>query len=174
MSATVTTPIAGPESDAEAPRRVSGGLLDPKQLLTGLPSAASKLDPRVMWHNPVMLIVELGALLTTVLAVIDPSVFGWSIAVWLWLTVLFANLSEAVAEGRGKAQAETLRRTKGQTVARRLVGWVPGREIDELGDEAVPATTWWWRRGRSFPATATSSMGSPAWTSQPSPASRRR
>ena len=54
------------------------------------------------------------------------SVFNWTIVVWLWLTVVFANLAEAVAEGRGKAQAETLRRAKRETMARRLPGWKPG------------------------------------------------
>ena len=58
--------------------------------------------------------------------------------VWLWLTVLFANLAEAVAEGRGKAQAETLRRTKRETVARRLVGWQPGQT--DTREEEVPGT----------------------------------
>ena len=60
------------------------------------------------------------------LAVADPSVFAWLITVWLWLTVVFANLAEAVAEGRGKAQAATLRRAKTDTIARRLIGWAPG------------------------------------------------
>ena len=95
-----------------------------------------------MWHNPVMLIVEVGAVLTTVLAITDPSVFAWSIAVWLWLTVVFANLAEAVAEGRGKAQAETLRRTKTETVARRLRGPTAPRRASRapqlrLGDHVV-------------------------------------
>ena len=67
-----------------------------------------------------MFVVEVGSVLTTVLAVRDPSPFSMLIAVWLWLTVLFANLAEAVAEGRGKAQAESLRRTRTETVARRL------------------------------------------------------
>ena len=60
------------------------------------------------------------------LAVVDPTWFAWLIVVWLWLTVIFANLAEAVAEGRGKAQAESLRRTKTATMARRLTGWSPG------------------------------------------------
>ena len=120
--------------------RVSGGLLDPKQLFKSLPDAARKLDPRVMWHNPVMLIVEIGALLTTILSIRQPSVFGWSIAVWLWLTVVFANLAEAVAEGRGKAQAETLRRTKTQAVARRLLGWSPGQDPAATTELEVAAT----------------------------------
>ncbi|MDQ1664530.1 MAG: potassium-transporting ATPase ATP-binding subunit [Actinomycetota bacterium] len=100
--------------------RVHGGLLDPKMLLTSLPDAARKLDPRVMVRNPVMSVVEVGAVLSTALAIQDPSLFGWSVVVWLWLTVVFANLAEAVAEGRGKAQAATLRRAKTENVARRL------------------------------------------------------
>ena len=86
-----------------------------------------------------MLIVEIGALFTTVLAVADPSVFAIAITVWLWLTVIFANLAEAVAEGRGKAQADTLRRAKQDTVATRLVGWTPGAAANAYRDEAVPA-----------------------------------
>ncbi|MBO4139160.1 potassium-transporting ATPase subunit KdpB [Micromonospora tulbaghiae] len=119
--------------------RVGGGLLDPKQLLASLPDALRKLDPRTLWRNPVMLIVEIGALFTTVLAVADPSVFAIAITVWLWLTVIFANLAEAVAEGRGKAQADTLRRAKQDTVATRLVGWTPGAAANGYRDEAVPA-----------------------------------
>src|SRR4249919_3600276 len=117
--------------------RVGGGLLDPKQLWRSLPDALRKLDPRTLWHNPVMFIVEVGAVFTTVLAITDPSVFAWLITVWLWLTVVFANLAEAVAEGRGKAQADTLRRAKQDTMARRLVGWKPG--ATGLKEESVPA-----------------------------------
>jgi K+-transporting ATPase ATPase B chain len=107
--------------------RVSGGLLDPRQLVRSFPDALRKLDPRVMWRNPVMFVVEIGSVLTTIAALRDPSVFAFVIAAWLWLTVVFANLAEAVAEGRGKAQAETLRRTKRETMARRLSGWTPGQ-----------------------------------------------
>ncbi|PRC48323.1 potassium-transporting ATPase subunit B, partial [Mycobacterium sp. ITM-2017-0098] len=74
----------------------------------------------------VMVIVELGAAWSTVLAIMDPSWFAWLIVIWLWLTVLFANLAEAVAEGRGKAQAESLRKTKTSMTARRLADWRPG------------------------------------------------
>jgi K+-transporting ATPase ATPase B chain len=107
-------------------KRVRGGLLDPQMLLKSLPDALRKLDPRTLWRNPVMFIVEIGAVWSTILAIVDPSWFAWLIVVWLWLTVVFANLAEAVAEGRGKAQAESLRRTKTATMARRLVGWKPG------------------------------------------------
>ena len=73
-----------------------------------MPDALRKLNPRTLWRNPVMFIVEIGAAWSTVLAFIDPSWFAWLIVAWLWLTVIFANLAEAVAEGRGKAQAESL------------------------------------------------------------------
>src|SRR6201988_2122227 len=109
-----------------APKRVQGGLLDPKMLWKSLPDALRKLDPRTLWRNPVMFIVEIGAVWSTILAIAEPSWFGWLTVVWLWLTVIFANMAEAVAEGRGKAQAESLRRTKTATMALRLVDWTPG------------------------------------------------
>jgi potassium-transporting ATPase ATP-binding subunit len=114
-----------------SPKRIQGGLLDPKMLLRSLPDALAKLNPRTLWRNPVMFIVEIGAAWSTVLAFIDPSWFAGLIVIWLWLTVIFANLAEAVAEGRGKAQAESLRRTKTATMARRLVGWTPGAPARE-------------------------------------------
>ncbi|WP_392567618.1 potassium-transporting ATPase subunit KdpB [Actinacidiphila glaucinigra] len=141
MSLTTLEPPASPggaPTEPQQPHRVSGGMMDPKQLLTSLPDAVKKLDPRVMIKNPVMFVVEVGAVLTTLSAIKDPSVFAWVITVWLWLTVIFANLSEAVAEGRGKAQAETLRRTKTHTVARRLIDWRPG--ATSLREEEAPAS----------------------------------
>ena len=122
------------------PRRVGGGLLDPKILLKSTPDAFKKLDPRVQISNPVMFVVEVGALLCMYTAIRTPSVFNWTIVVWLWLTVVFANLAEAVAEGRGKAQAETLRRAKRETMARRLTNWQPGMEPSALREESVPGT----------------------------------
>ncbi|OBG70573.1 MULTISPECIES: potassium-transporting ATPase subunit KdpB [unclassified Mycobacterium] len=127
----MTMIAAGPAERAEPTtpverQRVRGGLLDPSMLWRSTPDALRKLDPRTLWRNPVMLIVEVGAAWSTVLAIISPTWFAWLIVVWLWLTVLFANLAEAVAEGRGKAQAETLRRAKTQTLARRLRNWNPG------------------------------------------------
>jgi K+-transporting ATPase ATPase B chain len=106
---------------ADQPTRVSGGLLDPRQLGRSLPGALRKLDPRTLYKNPVMFIVEIGSVFTTVLAIQQHSAFAILIAIWLWLTVVFANLAEAVAEGRGKAQAEALRKTRTDTLARRLV-----------------------------------------------------
>ncbi len=125
-------------TDLEQPRRIGGGLLDPKMLWKSLPDAFKKLDPRAQIRNPVMFVVEVGSVLTTYSAIIHSSAFAWTITVWLWLTVLFANVAEAVAEGRGKAQAETLRRTKQETVARRLVDWKPGKA--DFREEEVPGT----------------------------------
>ncbi|MCW2865550.1 MAG: K+-transporting ATPase, subunit, partial [Actinoallomurus sp.] len=87
---------AAPESPRSSGGRVQGGLLDPKQLFRSLPGAVKKLDPRTMWRNPVMFFVEIGAVWSTVLAVAKPSWFAWLIVAWLWLTVIFANLAEAV------------------------------------------------------------------------------
>ncbi|MFK0295222.1 potassium-transporting ATPase subunit KdpB, partial [Streptomyces sp. NPDC090442] len=147
MSSAPVPPTVPSDGAGRHPHRVSGGLLDPRQLVRSLPDALRKLDPRVMVHNPVMFVVEVGAVLTTLSALRTPSVFAWVITVWLWLTALFANLAEAVAEGRGKAQAAALRRTKTTTTARRLVDWragaaepveeeVPGTEL-RLGDHVV-------------------------------------
>src|SRR5471030_2024054 len=140
MSVTTETPgTPAPASSRQVaePRKVGGGLLDPKMLWKSTPDAFKKLDPRVQVKNPVMFVVEVGSLLTLYTAIKSPSVFNWTIVVWLWLTVVFANLAEAVAEGRGKAQAETLRRTKRETVARRLVRWQPGAAGDSLREEQV-------------------------------------
>jgi potassium-transporting ATPase ATP-binding subunit len=118
--------------------RVEGGTLDPALLAKSLPDALRKLDPRTLWRNPVMFIVEIGAVWSTVLTIRDSSWFGWLIVFWLWLTVLFGNLAEAVAEGRGKAQADTLRKSKADTIARRLHGWspdTPGTEEDVRAPE---------------------------------------
>ncbi|MFI8496913.1 potassium-transporting ATPase subunit KdpB [Streptomyces sp. NPDC085524] len=122
--------------------RVGGGLFDPKQLVKSFPDAIRKLDPRVMIKSPVMFVVLIGSVVTTVLAVKDPTDwFGWAITAWLWLTTIFANLAEAVAEGRGKAQADTLRKAKTDSVARRLTQdggeeSVPGAEL-KIGDLVV-------------------------------------
>lgn len=139
MSTSTTTPTRAPHSDVPTGHkpesgRVGGGLFDPKQLIRSFPDAVRKLDPRVMIKSPVMFVVLVGSVLTTVFAVLDPSDwFGWAIAAWLWLTTIFANLAEAVAEGRGKAQADTLRKAKTDTVARRLAE-------DGTSEERVPGT----------------------------------
>ncbi|WP_375405482.1 potassium-transporting ATPase subunit KdpB [uncultured Amnibacterium sp.] len=126
-----TTTAARPEEhvDTRAPK----GAFSASQLVKNLPDAFRKLNPRDMAHNPVMFIVEIGALLTTILAIALPFSgtgsdsttigFTWAIAVWLWLTVLFATLAEAVAEGRGRAQAASLRATRTTTMANRVTGY---------------------------------------------------
>jgi K+-transporting ATPase ATPase B chain len=115
-----------PDDAVKDTRRIGGGLLDPKMLYRSLPDALRKFDPRVQLKNPVMFVVEVGSVLTTFSAIEKPSIFAWTITVWLWLTVLFANLAEAVAEGRGKAQAATLRKTKTETTARRIASFEAG------------------------------------------------
>lgn len=136
------------------------------------PEAVRKLDPRHMWRTPVMFLVWLGSLLTTLVAIVDPSVFAASIAAWLWLTVIFGNLAEAVAEGRGKAQAASLRATRSDTMARLLDE--EGNETEVPGTSSGSVTASSSRPARSSPATVTSSRASPRSTSQPSPASPLR
>ncbi|WP_322747374.1 MULTISPECIES: potassium-transporting ATPase subunit KdpB [unclassified Frankia] len=131
-------PAQDPDTTRSA-RRVQGGLLDPRMLWRSAPDAIRKLNPTTLWRNPVMFIVEIGAVFTTVLAIRDPSTFAWLIVIWLWLTGLFANLAEAVAEGRGKAQADALRKAKTDTVARRLIDWKPGTDLGTARIERVPA-----------------------------------
>jgi K+-transporting ATPase ATPase B chain len=111
---------------------MAAGLFDPRQLLKSLPDALRKLDPRQMVRNPVIFVVLVGAVGSTVLAVTDSTAFAWWITAWLWITVVFANLAEAVAEGRGRAQAATLRKARTDTTARRL--------LTDGGSEVVPAT----------------------------------
>src|SRR6201993_2002193 len=126
MTATIDSAEQTQPEIPTATKRVQGGLLDPKMLLKATPDALRKLDPRTLWRNPVMFIVEIGAAWSTYLAIVNETWFAWLIVVWLWLTVLFANLAEAVAEGRGKAQAESLRKAKTSAMARRLKDWKPG------------------------------------------------
>jgi K+-transporting ATPase ATPase B chain len=111
-------------------------------LWKSLPDAVKKLDPRVQVKNPVMFVVEVGSVLCLYTAIFKDTkpIFNWTVVVWLFLTVVFANLAEAVAEGRGKAQADTLRRAKKEAMARRLVGWTPGASPDSLREESVPGT----------------------------------
>jgi K+-transporting ATPase ATPase B chain len=138
---TITTPTPSTRGagEAPAPERPTKPKtpFGPAQLVAALPGALRKLNPREMWRNPVMFIVEVGAALTTVIAIAEPFIggpgesggtpvplsFTWAIAVWLWLTVVFANLAEAVAEGRGKAQADTLRQTRTSTIAHLVTGY---------------------------------------------------
>ncbi len=139
------TPARAPHRVAPTGRtgegRVGGGLFDPRQLIASFPDALRKLHPRSMIKSPVMFVVLVGSVFTTVLACLDPGDwFGWAIAAWLWLTTVFANLAEAVAEGRGKAQADTLRKARTDTVARRIIDGreerTPGTDL-RIGDLVV-------------------------------------
>ncbi|MGW2635238.1 potassium-transporting ATPase subunit KdpB [Streptomyces chattanoogensis] len=121
-------------------RRETGGLFEPRVLLTSLPEALRKLHPRALSTNPVLFVVACGSLLTTLSALLNPSVFTWVISCWLWLTVIFANLAEAVAEGRGKAQAASLRKARTDITARRLRNnWRVGIDVGSAETETVPA-----------------------------------
>jgi K+-transporting ATPase ATPase B chain len=128
----------------------SRSLFDPAILGPAVGDAFKKLDPRWMWRNPVMFAVEVVSVATTILFVRDLLVgsgawFSGQITLWLWFTVLFANFAEAVAEGRGKAQAASLRATQTQAVAKRLANgdadqWqeVPAAQL-RLGDVVIVA-----------------------------------
>src|SRR5258707_12838680 len=103
-------------------------MLDPKIVIPAIGSAFVKLDPRVMIKNPVLFVVGVVAALTTVIFLRDLVTggaslgFTFQIILWLWFTVLFANFAEAVAEGRGKAQADSLRKTRTESQAKLLTG----------------------------------------------------
>ncbi len=124
-------------------RRVRSSLTDRAILLPAIAGSFRKLDPRWMARNPVMFVVEVGSVITTIIFFVDlfngtpgfsrpNNLFVGQISVWLWFTVLFANFAEAMAEGRGKAQAAALRKTRSETIARKLAD---GRE------ERVPSTS---------------------------------
>ncbi len=113
---------------------------------TALLTAVRKLDPRALLRTPVLLVAEAGAAATTVIAVTDPSTLAVLVTVWLWLTVFFGTLAEAVAEGRGKAQAASLRALQQESTARRVVagasvarqrGTVAERETEEVASTAL-------------------------------------
>ncbi len=140
----------GPDRPAKVRTRPSGSksLFDPKIMKRAVGDSFVKLDPRQMMRNPVMFIVEIGSILTTILffqklssASANDSVFTGLVTAWLWFTVLFANFAEAVAEGRGKAQADTLRKTRSETVARirQADGTITEKSSNDLlvGDECV-------------------------------------
>jgi K+-transporting ATPase ATPase B chain len=118
-------------------------LLDREILIRAARDSVLKLGPRRMARNPVLFVVEIGSALVTGLAAVEPTVFAWLVAGWLWFTVLFANFAEAIAEGRGKAQAEELRRTRAETIAHRRVSDGTLEEVPSaalgVGDEVVVA-----------------------------------
>src|SRR5258705_4682683 len=126
--------------------RMSGwAMLDPKIVMPAIGSAFARLDPRLMITSSVMFVVEVVAALTTVIFLRDLVTAGenlgftFQIILWLWFTVLFASFAEAVAEGRGKAQAESLKKTRTESQAKLLTGsdktfrLVPGTAL-KVGD----------------------------------------
>jgi K+-transporting ATPase ATPase B chain len=107
--------------------KVNTGLFNKKILLQAIKDSVIKINPVLLINNPVIFIVAIGSLITTIIVIAgifqgNFSSFNLQIAIWLWFTVLFANLSEAIAEGRGKAQADSLRKNRTQTIARKIVG----------------------------------------------------
>ncbi|MGH9020655.1 MAG: potassium-transporting ATPase subunit KdpB [Acidimicrobiales bacterium] len=117
MSVTTTSPAPATGGRGVAESR---SLFDRQILRQALVGSVTKLNPVQQVRNPVMFVVLVGSVVTLVEAVAHPSTFTWSITIWLVLTVLFANFAEAMAEGRGKAQADTLRKMRSETEARRL------------------------------------------------------
>src|SRR5215469_7093066 len=119
-------------------RRRHSSMWDPEILVPAIWDSLRKLDPRWQARNPVMFVVEVGSVITTIAFLGGlfqrgtNELFVGQIAIWLWFTVLFANFAEAVAEGRGKAQAASLRRTRSELSARRL--------NDGGAEERVPAS----------------------------------
>src|SRR5579863_2959549 len=121
---TTTTQVAAPKQLYKRQMQTQS-LLDKALLVPAIGASFRKLDPRTLAKNPVMFVVEIVSALTTIFFLRDlfaghGAAFSGQIAGWLWFTVVFANFAEAVAEGRGKAQADTLRRMRTETKAKRL------------------------------------------------------
>src|ERR1700693_1402357 len=137
-TATLQAPPKQPPANLISKAKRARPLFDPPIVKRAIWDSFVKLSPATLWKNPVMFVVEIGAALTTLLLARDVAVhvgnpgFALQICLWLWFTVLFANFAEAMAEGRGKAQAESLRKTKTESIARRLIA---GKK-----EEQVPAS----------------------------------
>jgi len=124
------------------PVKKTRGVFDPKLLKAALIDSFKKLDPRALWRNPVMLSVEVGSVITSINFVFnlvtgkgEPAWFTGIVSVWLWLTVIFATFAESMAEGRGKARAESMRKTRTEIMAKKL------KKPDLRGEyEPVPST----------------------------------
>ena len=139
----------GDTGDDHVRTRRTISIWDPGIVRQAVLDSFRKLDPRIQIKNPVMFIVEAGSLLTTIIFIQELTdrggrpLFTGQVAFWLWFTVLFANFAEAMAEGRGKAQADTLRKTRTETVANRLTA---DRQIERCRPRAFARTTWSWCR----------------------------
>src|SRR2546427_11318756 len=133
-----------------APKAKQLSLVDPSILRPAILESFKKLAPQLVAKNPVMFVVEIGSILTTAIWLRDvlspssgqaPTWFTLAVAIWLWFTVVFANFAEAVAEGRGKAQAETLRRMRQDTVARKVRFWPPTDDVPVISNaDIIPAS----------------------------------
>lgn len=129
----MTTQIQETETETRNTASAQSGISG-KLILASLPQALRKLNPATMVRTPVMFIVEVGAAITLVLGFIHPSLFTFTLAIWLFLTVVFANLAEAVAEGRGKAQADALRKTQTASTGRVRR---PSGEVEEVPSSSL-------------------------------------
>ena len=137
-------------------------LLDPKIVVPAIGQAFVKLNPATLIKNPVMFVLEVVTLLTTVILIRDlftgsgNIAFEFQIVLWLWFTVLFANFAEAVAEGRGKAQADTLRKARTETRAKRIQSPATFNKFETVAADKLRAGDLVvCEAGDSFPATAT-------------------
>ena len=135
-------------SETKTRRKGEISIFDGKIIRRAIPDSFKKLDPRVQVRNPVMFVVEIGSVVTTIefirLLFAQPTaalprtqltyeiIFVLAVAIWLWFTVIFANFAEAMAEGRGKAQADTLRKARTTTVAKRLTGPNRSSAVEEI------------------------------------------
>ena len=134
-----------------------------------------KLNPRKMMGNPVMFVVEVGSVITTILLILRPHEafkFNLQITLWLWFTVMFANFAEAMAEGRGKAQADTLRKARSETVANRLCA--NGKWSRLQAPACGRMTLCWYQPESLFPETVRSSTALRRWMSRPLPGNQLR
>src|SRR5260370_6790107 len=121
-------------------------LFDPAIVRAAVVESFKKLAPHLVAKNPVMFVVEIGSVVTTAIwlrevfsptAGAAPKWFTLAVSIWLWFTVVFANFAEAVAEGRGKAQAESLRKMRQETIARKLRTWPPPPDVIPIANEEM-------------------------------------
>src|SRR5574340_422661 len=127
-----------PKVEPAWPKKKSRVVWDWKIVGRAIEDSLLKLDPRHMMGNPVMFVVEVGSAITTILLFRGGKQFGFNlqITLWLWFTVLFANFAEAMAEGRGKAQADALRKTRAETVANRIL---PSGQVEKVPSSKLRA-----------------------------------
>ncbi len=141
MTTSALHTIPGETRPPRVRTRPAAALFEPGILRRAITQAFVKLDPRAMIRIPVMFVVEIGSVITTVEFISNPSLFVGLVTLWLWATVLFANFAEAVAEGRGRAQADILRKSRKETTASRVKAdgtteTIPSTQL-KIGDRCV-------------------------------------